>query len=59
MKSDNELQKPSHILVFDLEEGKVMCLEMYGAQKAKGLLTKMKYKKISGIDLKMRCFVQK
>ena len=27
MKRDNELQKSSHILVFDYEKGKVTCIE--------------------------------
>ena len=45
MKRDNELQKPSHILVFDYEKGKSACIEMYSAQKAKGLFSKLKYQK--------------
>ena len=45
MKRDNELRKPLHILVFDQEKGKVACIEMYGAKKAKGLFSKVKYKK--------------
>ena len=45
MQRDNELQKPSHILVFDLEKGKVTFIEMYGAQKAKGLFSTLKYQK--------------
>ena len=54
MKRDNELQKPSYILVFDQEKGKATCIKMYGAQKAKGLFSKMKYQ-----NFKMRCIVQK
>ena len=45
MKRDNELQKPSHILVFDQEKGQATFMKMYDAQKAKGLLIKLKYKK--------------
>ena len=45
MKRDNELQKPSHIVVFDKEKGKATCIEMYDAQKAKGLFIKLKYQK--------------
>ena len=45
MKRDNELQKPSHILVFDQEKGKVTYMKMYDAQKAKGLFIKLKYQK--------------
>ena len=32
---------------------------MYGAQKAKGSLLILKYKKVSSTDLKMRCIVKK
>ena len=46
MKRDNEQQKPSHILVFDLEKGKATFMKMYDAQKDKGLLIKLKYKKL-------------
>ena len=45
MKRDNEPQKPSHILVFDKEKGKVTFMKMYDAQKAKGLFIKLKYQK--------------
>ena len=45
MKRDNELQKPSHILVFDSEKGKATYMKMYGDQKAKGLFIKLKYQK--------------
>ena len=38
IKKDNELQKPSHILVFDKEKGKATFMKMNDAQKAKGLL---------------------
>ena len=41
-----ELQKPLHILAFDQEKGKATYIEMYGTQKAKGLLTKLKYQKL-------------
>ena len=44
MKRDNELQKPSHILVFlTRKKGKRLKIKMYDAQKAKGLLIKFKY----------------
>ena len=46
MKRDNELQKLSHILVFDQEKGKVTNMKMYDAQKAKGLFIKLKYQKL-------------
>ena len=49
MQRDNELQKPSHILVFDLEKGKVTFIEMYGAQKAKGLFSILKYQKFQAL----------
>ena len=58
MKRDNELQKPSHILVYDQEKGKAICIEMYGAQKDKGLFLILKYQKFQA-HLKMRCTVQK
>ena len=45
MKRDNKLQKPSHILVFDQENGKATYMKMYDAQKAKGLFIKLKYQK--------------
>ena len=45
MKRDNELQKPSHILVFDQEKGKATYIKLYDAQKAKGLFIILKYKK--------------
>ena len=45
MKRDNELQKPSHILIFDQEKGKLTYIEMYGAKKAKGLFSILKYQK--------------
>ena len=45
MKRDIELQKPSHILVFDKENGKATYMKIYDAQKAKGLFNKLKYKK--------------
>ena len=45
MKIDNELQKLLHIPVFDQEKGKATLMKMYDAQKAKGLLIKLKYKK--------------
>ena len=58
MKRDNELQKPSHIVVFDKEKGKATCIEMYDAQKAKGLFIKLKYQKfqalISKRDVKIK-----
>ena len=42
---DNELQKSPHILVFDWEKGKWLEMKMYSAQKTKGVLSKLKYKK--------------
>ena len=58
MKRDNELQKPSYILVYDQEKGKAICIEMYGAQKAKGLFLILKYQKfqalISKRDVKIK-----
>ena len=52
MKRDNELQKPSHILVFDLEKGKATFMKMYDTQKAKDLFIKLKYKKFQALILK-------
>ena len=52
MKRDNELQKPSHILVFDQEKGKATYMKMYDAQKAKSLFYQIEISKILGIDLK-------
>ena len=49
MKKDNELQKPSQILVFDQEKGKATCIEMYGAQKAKGSFSILKYQKFQAL----------
>ena len=40
MKRDNELQKPSHILVFDWEKGKATFMKMDDTQKVKGLFIK-------------------
>ena len=58
MKRDNELQKQSHILVFDQEKRKVTYMKMYDAQKAKSLFIKLKYKKfqisISKRDVKIK-----
>ena len=45
MKRDNELQKPSHILLFDQEKGKATCIENVLCPKAKGLFIKLKYQK--------------
>ena len=58
MKRDNELQKPSHILVFDQEKGKVTYMKMYDAQKAKGLFINLKYQKFQASISKMRCIAQ-
>ena len=52
MKKDNELQKPSHILVFDQEKGKATFMKMYDAKKAKGLIIKLKYLKFLASILK-------
>ena len=58
MKRDIELQKPSHILVFDQEKGKATYMKMYDAQKAKDLFIKLKYQKfqasISKRDVKIK-----
>ena len=58
MKRDNELQKPSHILVFDQEKGKVAFNENVWCPKAKGLFIKLKYQKfqvsISKRDVKIK-----
>ena len=58
MKRDNELQKSSHILVFDQEKGKETYMKMYDVQKAKGLFIKLKYQKfqasISKRDVKIK-----
>ena len=59
MKRDNELQKPSHILVFDQEKGKATCIEMYDAQKAKGLFIKLKYQKFQALISKGDVTVKK
>ena len=45
MKRDNELQKPSHMLVFDQEKGESDFYENVWCPKAKGLLIKLKYQK--------------
>ena len=54
MKRDNELQKPLHILVFDLKKGNRLLWKsmMHKSQK---LVHQIKISKISGIDLKKRC----
>ena len=49
MKKDNELQKPSQILVFDQEKGKEIFIEMNGAKKAKGLFSILKYQKFQAL----------
>ena len=59
MKRDNELQKPSHILVFDQEKGKATFMKMYNAQKAKGLLIKQKYQKFQASISKREVLIQK
>ena len=59
MKRDIELEKSSHILVFDQEKGKVTFMKMYDAQKAKGLFIKLKYKKFQASISKMRCIDSK
>ena len=51
-KREKELQKSSHILVFVQEKWKATYIEMYGGQKAKGLLIKMKYQKFQASILK-------
>ena len=62
MKRDNELQKPSHILVFDQEKGKATFMKMYNAQKAKDLFIKLKYQKfqasISKRDVKIKKIIK-
>ena len=58
MKRD-ELQKLSHILVFDQEKGKVAFMKMYDALKAKGLLIKLKYQKFQASISKRDVLIQK
>ena len=58
MKRDNELQKPSHILVFDSEKGKATYMKMYGDQKAKGLFIKLKYQKFQASISKWDVLIQ-
>ena len=45
MKKDNELQKLSHILVFEQEKGNATFMKLYDAQNTKGMLIKLKYLK--------------
>ena len=59
MKRDNELQKSLHILVFDQEKGKANFMKMYDAQKAKGLLIKLKYQKFLASISKRDVLIQK
>ena len=59
MKKDNELQKPSHILVFDQEKGKATFMKMYDAQEAKGLLIKLQYQKFQASISKRDVLIQK
>ena len=59
MKRDNELQKPSHILVFDYEKGKVTFMKKNDAQKAKGLLIKLKYQKFQASISQWDVLIQK
>ena len=59
MKRDNELQKLSHILLFDQGKEKATFMKMYDAQKAKGLLIKLKYQKFQALILKRDVLIQK
>ena len=59
MKRDYELQKPSHILVFDWEKGKATWNKMYDVQKAKGLLIKLKYQKFEALISQWDVMIQK
>ena len=59
MKRGNELQKPSHILVFNYKKGKATFMKMYDALKSQRLVHQIEISKISGIDLKMRCIYSK
>ena len=59
MKRDNELQKPSHILVFDYKKGKATFMKMYDAPKSQRLTHQIEISKILGINLKKRCKDQK
>ena len=59
MKRDNELQKPLHIPVFDQEKGKATFMKLYDAQKAKGLLIKLKYQKFQASISKRDVLIQK
>ena len=46
MKRDNELQKPvAHISIWLEKRESDFCIKMYGAQKAKGYLSMLKYQK--------------
>ena len=58
MKRDNELQKPLHILVFDWRQGKATFMNMYDAQKAKGLFIKLKYQKFQASISKLDVLIQ-
>ena len=58
MKRDNELQKSSHILVFDYEKGKVTCIENGWYPKAKGLFIKLKYQKFQASISKWDVLIQ-
>ena len=59
MKRDNELQKSSHIPVFDQEKGKATFMKLYDAQKAKGLLIKLKYQKFQASISERDVLIQK
>ena len=51
MKGENELQKLSHILVFDKEKGKATFMKMYDAPKSQRLVHQIEISTIPGIDL--------
>ena len=60
MKRDNELQKPvAYTNIWLRKRESDSCIEMYGAQKAKGLFSILKYQKFQASISKMRCIVQK
>ena len=59
IKRDNELQKPSHILVFNYEKGKTTCNENVWCQKAKNLFIKLKYQKFQASISKWDVLIQK
>ena len=59
MKRDNELQKPvAHISIWLGKRESNLCIKMYGAQKAKGYLSMLKYQKFQASILKWDVLIQ-